>query len=161
MKIGRNVKDTKNGVMSLVTSHNFSKMKIGRNDKDTKNGVLSLVTRHYFSKMAALCEMPIGISQRFFQDGGFMSNPLVTSHNFSKMAECREKELVTSHYFCYLDRYVVSLNVINIWRSKTVSTPSPLQPQLSPYNASTPPPPPLPRQSCQSFIHVFILVYYL
>ena len=50
--------------------------------------------------------------------------------------------LVTSHYFCYLNRYVVSLNVINIWRSKAVSnTPIPLQPPFSHQSYNTPPTP--------------------
>ena len=64
----------------IGTSQYFSTMKIGRNVKDTKNNVKSLVTPHYFSKMVALCQIPIGIR----------------------------------HYFCYLHRYVLSLNVINI-----------------------------------------------
>ena len=49
------------------------------------------------------------------------------------------ESLVISHYFCYLHRYVLSLN---------------LQPQFSPYNASTPPLPTLPRQSCQTSVYI-------
>ena len=48
--------------------HKFSTMKIGRNVKDRKNGVVSLVTRHYFSKMAANLHImwnAIGISHYF------------------------------------------------------------------------------------------------
>ena len=66
---------------------------------------------------------------------------------------------VISRQISYPHRYVVSLNVINIWHSKAVSTPLPIA--ILPIHALTPPPPPLPRQSCQSFLHVFVLLYYL
>ena len=72
--------------------------------------------------------------------------------------------LVTSHYFCNLHRYVVPLNVINIWRSKAVSTThspptsilhnNPTKPHLHP----TPIPYTSPNMSFST--HVFSLMYY-
>ena len=71
------------------------------------------------------------------------------------------KSLVTRNYFCYLHRYVLSLNGINIWRSKAVSTLFPSNPTFSPYNPTTSPVQLLPHQTCQSCLRVFILLYYL
>ena len=55
----------------LGTSHYFSTMKIGRNVKDRKNGVVSLGTSHYFSKMAEGREKSLGTSHYFFKMAPF------------------------------------------------------------------------------------------
>ena len=68
------------------------------------------------------------------------------------------KSLVTSHYFCYLHRYVLSLNVENIWRSKAVSTHFPLQPQFSPYNPTTPHPNPYLTKHVNHLCILFVLL---
>ena len=50
--------------------------------------------------------------------------------------------------------YVVSLTLRPISNKQLYHPISALQPQFSPYNASTPPPPPLPRQSCQTSVFI-------
>ena len=75
--------------------------------------------------------------------------------------------LVISHQISYLHRYVLSLTlrpifiVENIWRSKAVSTPSPRPTPILPIQSHNTPSPPLPHQTCQSCLHVYILLYYL
>ena len=52
------------------------------------------------------------------------------------------------------------INVINNWRSKAVSTPSPPLTPILPIQSHNTPSPPLSHQTCQSCLHVYILLYY-
>ena len=85
-----------------------------------------------------------------------MSNPLGTRHYFSKMAALCQIPIGTRHYFCYLHPYFLSLTLCAI-SNMQLYRPPPLQPQISPYNPTTPHPHPYLTKHVN---HVFMFISY-